>query len=98
MKLRLNTNITIYADSGYQGLKLLHSNSFLPTKNTKLKKLTKEQKQENHRISKLRIKVENVLGDIKVFRIFDGKHRNRQSKLALRFNLICALTNLELEI
>lgn len=92
--LIISDQITLYGDSGYQGVKELHLNSYIPNKNTKLHKLTKEQKQENHRISKLRIKVENIIGEIKIFRIFENKYRNRRKKLNLRFNLVCGITNL----
>jgi CRISPR/Cas system-associated endonuclease/helicase Cas3 len=92
--LIISDHITLYADSGYQGVKEIHSNSHIPSKNTKLHKLTRQQKQENHTLSKLRIKVENIIGDIKIFRIFENKYRNRRKKLNLRFNLVCGITNL----
>ena len=93
-KLKLSKHIVLYADSGYQGIKNIHSNSCTPHKNSKLHKITQEQKQENHVLSKLRIKVENIIGDIKIFRIFENKYRNRRKKLNLRFNLVCSITNL----
>jgi putative transposase len=93
-KLIVSDHIILYADSGYQGIKEIHTNSLTPHKNTKLYKLTQEQKQENHTLSKLRIKVENIIGDIKIFRIFENTYRNRRKKLNLRFNLVCGITNL----
>lgn len=92
----ISTNTTILADSGYQGIKAIHSNSQTPIKNSKLHKLTKEEKQQNHNLSKQRISVENVIGDLKVFKILEGKYRNRRRKLKLRFNLICGIVNLHI--
>jgi len=49
----------------------------LPYKSSKLKKLTKEQKQYNHQHSKVRIKAENKIREIKIFDIFDETYRNK---------------------
>jgi hypothetical protein len=92
--LVISDHISLYADGGYQGIKTFHTKSFTPYKKTKLHKLTKEQKRENKEISKLRIKVENVFRDIKIFRIFENKYRNRRKRCNLRFNLVCGITNL----
>ncbi|MDR0423372.1 MAG: hypothetical protein LBH46_02155 [Rickettsiales bacterium] len=51
----------------------------------------------NHIISKQRIIVEDVIGDIKKFRIISDKYRCRRRRFGLRFNLICGICNLENE-
>jgi transposase len=84
------------ADTGYQGLSQLHSNSQTPTKKTKLHPLTKVQKASNHALSRERIAVENVIRKLKIFRILSERYRNRRKRFALRFNLIAAICNLEL--
>jgi len=86
----------ILADSGYQGIKLLYPNSQTPKKNTKKQKLTKQCKKGNHNLSKKRIFVENVIRELKVFRILSSKYRNRRKRWALRLNLIAGLYNYEL--
>ena len=91
-KIKLTTKIL--ADSGYQGIKELHKESEIPFKKTKKNRLNKEQKAQNHQLSKLRIVVENVIGDLKVFKILSTKYRNCRKRLILRFNLICSLCNL----
>jgi IS5 family transposase len=89
--------IRILADSGYLGLSNLHANSQIPAKKSKLHPLTKEQKANNRQLSHERILVENVIRKLKVFRILSERYRNRRKRFSLRFNLIAAIYNLELE-
>ena len=95
-RLSFETSIELRADSGYQGVAKWHPNSKTPHKKSKHNPLTPEQKQHNTRLARERIDCENVLGDIKRFRILSGPYRNRTRRLALRFNLIAALHNLHL--
>jgi len=85
------------ADSGYQGLLKLHANSETPYKKSKNNPLTKEKKRVNHDLSRRRILVENVIGKLKVFRILSERYRNRRKRFSLRFNLIAAIYNFELQ-
>jgi hypothetical protein len=82
------------ADTGYQGIQKLHGNSELPKKKSKKKLLTKQDKRENQRISSVRIAIENIIREVKIFRIIAEKYRNRRRRFALRFNLIAAIYNL----
>lgn len=86
------------ADSGYLGVNKLHENSQTPHKNSKLHKLTKEEKRENKELSKERICVENVFAKLKVFKILTCKYRNRRKRFGLRFNMIAGLCNHEIDI
>ena len=86
----------VLADSGYQGLAKVHTNSQTPTKKTKLHPLTAAQKVANRALSHQRILIENVLARLKVFRILSERYRNRRKRFGLRFNLIAAIYNLEL--
>ena len=71
------------ADSGYLGLVKRHANSRLPHKKSKLHPLTDEQKTENR--------------SLKIFRILAERYRNRRKRFGLRFNLIAALYDHELD-
>jgi hypothetical protein len=73
-----------------------NKNILIPKKKTKKNILTKENKENNKNISKQRIIVENVIRDIKVFRILTDKYRCRRSRFGLRFNLIAGVYNFEL--
>ena len=65
----MKEDVKILADSGYQGLKKLHANSELPKRNSKKHPLTKQEKEQNHKISSERVLVENIIRRIKIFRI-----------------------------
>lgn len=92
----MKPTIVCLADSGYQGIAKLHANSETPTKKSKKKPLTDEQKEANRELSRRRIFVEHVIGKLKIFRILKERYRNRRKRFGLRFNLIAALYNLAL--
>ena len=56
-RVRLSKAVGMKADSGYQGIQRKHAKVLLPKKNSKLKKLTKEEKKANRELSSKRIKV-----------------------------------------
>lgn len=93
-KIHIPTHIQILGDSGYQGIKEIHSNSRTPIKKQKGKELTKRQKKYNHLLSKRRIIVENIIRRCKIFRItkevYRGKHKNHGKV----WNLVAGLVNL----
>lgn len=74
----------ILADKGYQGLKGLGFSCVLPLK---------AKKRE---INKRRICIEHLFGNLKRFKILSTTYRNRRSRLGLRFNLLAAIYNFEL--
>ena len=60
-------------------------------------KLTSEQKQQNKEHARLRVRVENVIRHLKIFRILSSRYRNRRKRFGLRVNLIAGLYNYELK-
>jgi hypothetical protein len=48
------------------------------------------------KLSKTRVKVEHVIGKIKIFRIMAERYRNRRKYHDLRMKLICGIYNFEL--
>ena len=82
-------------DSGYTGIKKIQSTTRLPTKRRKGQSLTKEEKQENRKISSERALNENVIGCLKRFKILSDRYRNRRKRFGLRFNLIAGIYNWE---
>lgn len=91
----MNKNKKAKFDSGYQGVEKIHSNSELPRKSSKLRPLTKKEKKENLKLSRTRVKVEHVIGKIKIFRIIAEKYRNRRKYHDFRMKLICGIYNFE---
>jgi len=89
-------HIRILADAAYQGLAELHENCQTPFKKSKYHPLTKKQKQRNRTLARKRIVIEHIFRKLKVFRILSERYRNRRKRFALRFNLIAAIYNLEL--
>jgi hypothetical protein len=83
-------------DSGYIGIAKMHANSVTPKKGSKLKPLSKEDKEFNRSVSRDRVLNENVIGFIKRFKIIADKYRNRRKRFGLRFNLIAGIYNYEL--
>jgi transposase len=94
----MTAHIRASADSGYQGLTELHSNSRTPAKKSKLHPLSKEQKASNRALSQERILIENIIRKLKIFRILSERYRNRRKRFGLRFNLITAIYNMELDL
>ena len=97
-KTLINQGTKIITDTGYQGLQKIHRNSELPKKRTKKIPLTKEDKQTNKELAKIRVVNENVIGMLNRFKIIADKYRNRRKRFGLRFNLIAGIYNWELAL
>jgi transposase len=97
-KLDLAQHIRILADAGYQGLADLHENCQTPFKKSKYHPLTKKEKQKNQALARKRIVIEHIFRKLKVFRILSERYRNRRTRFAIRFNLIAAIYNRELNL
>jgi hypothetical protein len=83
------------ADSGYQGINDIHEDSEIPKKKPKNGDLTKEEKEQNKALSKVRVIVENILGDIKVFRIMSDRYRNKRIRFNLKLRIISGIVNMK---
>ena len=85
------------ADAGYRGLNRWHQNSQTPHQKSKHHPLTPEQKEDNRQWSSQRMVVEHALARLKVFGILSGRYRNRRKRFGLRFNLLAAISNHQLQ-
>lgn len=97
-RVRLGKHLKLRADLGYWGLQTESLNVILPLKNSKLHQLTKAEKQINRALARRRVKVENIIRRLKVFRILSERYRHRRKRFGLRFNLIAGLHNYELKL
>jgi hypothetical protein len=97
-KLEIAHQIQILADAGYQGLAGVHENCQTPFKKSKYHPLTKKEKQKNRSLARKRIMIEHIFRKLKVFRILSERYRNRRKRFSLRFNLIAAIYNRELNL
>ncbi len=84
---------------GYWGLQTESVNVILPPKNSKLHQLSKKaQKTANRELAGRRVKVENLIRRLKVFRILSERYRHLRKRFGLRLNLIAGLHNYQLKL
>ena len=83
-------SVELFVDTGFQGAKQKHRNTFLPSKKTKKRPLTDEQKQWNKLISSIRVPVEHAIGGIKRYQAVTQTFRNKKLQLADTFILLAA--------
>lgn len=99
-KLFKRANIQFYelsevlGDRGYQGLQHFHANSQTPQRKPPKQPLSKAAKRANRELASLRITVEHVIRDLKIFRILKETYRNKRRRFGLRLHLIAAICNL----
>lgn len=67
----------------------------MPYKATKTKPLSEEEKEYNQSLSRLRVVVEHILGDIKTFRILADRYRNKRKRYGTKFKIIAGIVNLK---
>ena len=95
--LRVPPATELLADSGYQGLAKLHAKSRTPFKRwRKAIPLSEEQRAHNRALASERVRVENVIRRLKVFRILKETYRHRRRRHGLRVHLLAGLYNHDL--
>lgn len=96
--IHLHPDTESIQDSGYQGIRAYHSNSYVPIKTPKDGKLTPLEREYNRTLSRERIGIEHINRSLKIFRILAGRYRNRRRRYSLRCSLIAAIYNYELSL
>tara|TARA_B100001750_G_scaffold99054_1_gene78470 strand:+ start:395 stop:1231 length:837 start_codon:yes stop_codon:yes gene_type:complete len=91
----LSKKSRVYVDSGYQGLDKHHKKTELPYKMSKNHKLDHDEKEYNRALSRIRVKIEHVLGDIKIFKIMADRYRNKLKRYTIKFQIIAGIVNLK---
>lgn len=89
----LNDLICFLADSGYQGITSIFKNSMIPKKKSKHNPLTDQDKELNKLISSIRITIEHVNCQLKIFRILSERYRSRIKTFYKRAILISYFYN-----
>lgn len=84
-----------FVDSGYQGLDKIHQATELPYKASKTKPLDRSEKEYNHALSRYRVIIENIIGDIKTFKILSDRYRNKRKRYGIKFHIIAGIVNLK---
>ncbi len=85
----------LFVDSGYQGIVEIHENADFPYKSSKNKPLDDEKKAYNTALSRFRVVVEHIFGDIKTFKIMSERYRNKRRRYTVKFNIIAGIVNLK---
>ncbi len=73
---QLPAGSTLYQDSGFQGFTLVGVTIIQPKKKPRGQELTEAEKENNRLISKIRVRIEHVIGGVKRYRIVKDKIRN----------------------
>ena len=90
----LPKNARGHADSGYQGYQNAHHALEIPYKKSKNKPLTKDEKEYNHALSRLRVRVEHAFARMKRFRILSDRYRYPRPKHTVKFAIIAGIANM----
>ena len=88
---------SLVQDTGFQGYAVANVTMIQPMKKPRGKELTPEQKENNRRISSLRIRVEHAIGGVKRYRIVKDLVRARKDNFRDRvMETCCGLHNFRL--
>jgi DDE superfamily endonuclease/Helix-turn-helix of DDE superfamily endonuclease len=91
-------DITLLADTGFQGVQHEHPNILMPKKKSKKNPLTDFDKQLNHLISSVRVGVEHAISGMKRFGIAANIFRGRRGQDDRFMNVSAGLYNLRLQM
>jgi len=83
-------SVTLWTDTGFQGVKHQHGNTVMPAKATKHHPLTVEQKQENRLIAGIRVLSEHAIGGLKRLKAASDVYRNKKPNMDDTFMLLAA--------
>lgn len=82
--------VTAWTDTGFKGIEHKHPNTVMPKKNTKLHKLTPEERQDNKLISGIRILSEHAIAGMKRYGAASMTYRHKLKNLDDTFTLLSA--------
>jgi hypothetical protein len=83
-------HVSIFADSGFQGIQHQHPNTLVSKRGRKNAPLSDEERENNHVIASLRIVVEHAIGGMKRFRIMVDRLRMKMGFDEDRVSRLCA--------
>ena len=92
-KKELNIKLSLWGDSGYQGIQHVYTHCEIPYKKPKGGELQEDEKEYNRRLSSIRVRVEHVIGAIKRLHILKNKYRGPLEKYGSYFKIACGLYN-----
>jgi hypothetical protein len=91
-------DVTVWNDTGFQGIQKIHANVVMPKKSTKKYPLNEEEKENNKIISSIRVVSEHAIGGMKRMKAAADIYRNKLANLDDTFSLLAAgIWNFHLE-
>jgi hypothetical protein len=96
--LHMPDNVSILADTGFQGLQKQHGNTLIPAKKPRGGFLTDAQKAMNRLISSCRMPVEHAIGGMKRFRCASDIYRNKNGFDDRLASVAAGLWNLHIQM
>jgi predicted KAP-like P-loop ATPase len=94
-KFDFPSSLKVSVDLGFLGIKNLHKNVEMPSKSSKLKQLTDEQKLQNKNYSSKRVTIEHINRSCKIFKVCGNKYRGKHKNYEETWKIITALVNLK---
>lgn len=93
------TKSQVMVDLGFLGLTSDTAQIIMPHRQKKNQTLNIQQEQWNNWVSKIRVKVEHIIADVKIFRKVKEKYRGRLlGREDVAMLIACALHNLKLKV
>jgi phage host-nuclease inhibitor protein Gam len=92
-KVLIHPTTTLLADSGYQGIGKIHSNSQIPVKRKKKQELAAVDQKYNRQLASVRCPIEHVNRRCKIFRVVKEVYRGKHKHYSKTWNLIAGLVN-----
>ena len=68
--------------------------SEVPARGRNRQPLSEDEKEYNRALSRIRVKVENVIRRLKVFRVLGERYHNKRRRYGIKVNIIAGLVNL----
>lgn len=96
--IRLPSEVSIIADTGFQGIDKQHPNALMPKKKPRGGILTDAEKAMNRLISSVRISVEHAIGGVKRFGCVSKTFRNKKGLDDRLMNVCAGLWNLHVRM
>jgi hypothetical protein len=66
-----------------------------PYRKPKNRELDEEEKEYNRGISRFRVRIEHILGQLKIFKCLSERYRYPRKNYNLKFNIIAGISNLK---
>jgi len=92
-KLQIHPDIIKQVDKAYIGINKIVANCKIPYKESKLKKLTTDEKKQNKELAKSRIHIEHINRQCKIFRIVKETYRGKHKNYSKTWNIVAGLVN-----